>query len=195
MTVLVDYQIKELIESNMILVNPYDPVYVNPNSMDLTLSSSLIFAKQAAPGHTRIVDPLIKDTIDEAYNQSVFQHSFIFAPGDFILCSTIESIELPPNICAEVNGKSSIARLGITIHQTGGWIDCGFGGTITLELHNSSPHFIILRYGMPICQLVFHLTEPAETPYCDRPTSKYNNQCGPVASRYYETPRTSRMGD
>jgi dUTPase len=72
---------------------------------------------------------------------------------------------LPDDIVARVEGKSTIARAGVAVHVTAGYIDPGFRGTITLELVNQSAHMVSLRPGMPIAQLSFHtLTTRAERP-------------------------------
>ena len=58
--------------------------------------------------------------------KEVHADSFILNPGQFVLAETLECIGLPDNVVATIEGKSSIARLGVTLHQTGGWIDAGF---------------------------------------------------------------------
>jgi dCTP deaminase len=98
----------------------------------------------------------------------------------------MEKIELSDSICATIEGKSSLARLGITVHQTGGWIDCGFRGTITLEMTNENMRPVILSAGMPIAQLVFYKTERAEIPYHAKQNAKYRDQSGATGSRYFE---------
>ncbi|HZU88717.1 MAG TPA: hypothetical protein VE993_05615 [Stellaceae bacterium] len=59
---------------------------------------------------------------------------------------------------ARVEGKSSLARLGLGVHLTAPTIHAGFKGQIQLEIVNFGPHEIILNVGMPICQLIFELT-------------------------------------
>ena len=112
---------------------------------------------------------------------------FQLDPGVFTLGTTIERIELPPGLAARVEGKSSLARLGLMVHSTAGFIDPGFKGTITLEMVNQNPRPLMLKIGMRICQLsFFEMYGRVERPY-GHPAlkSKYNNQSGVTESRAY----------
>ena len=179
--VLVDHQIRAGIENEAFEITPYNPDQVNPNSYDLRLGDEFKYYSgyMATP-----IDPYIERDVKLGLTSRTGR--YIIKKHEYILGSTLESISLPDNLCAELNGKSSLARLGVQIHQTGGWIDCGFSGTITLEIFNSGPRPVVLYPGMLIGQLVFHPTEPAEEPYNRRGSSKYNGQQGPVESRYYQ---------
>jgi dCTP deaminase len=85
---------------------------------------------------------------------------------EFALGCTVEKVTIPRHLCAQVNGKSSLGRLGLLVHATAGYIDPGFSGQITLELKNISNHTIVLTEGMAIAQIVFHqLRQPAERAY------------------------------
>jgi dCTP deaminase len=106
-------------------------------------------------------------------------------PDQFLLASTVQEVWMPDDLVAQVNGKSSLGRLGMTVHITAGFIDPGFRGTVTLELKNLSHSVITLRPGMPICQLVFfQMTSPADRPYGSEGLgSHYQGQIGVTASR------------
>ncbi len=80
--------------------------------------------------------------------------------GHLLLAWTAEWIKLPTHsrIAARVEGKSSLARLGIGIHVTAPIIHAGFEGQIQLEIVNHGPTDVILRKDMRICQLVFETT-------------------------------------
>lgn len=184
MTILVDWQIKKAIHKGKIKVTPYDPSLINPNSLDVRLGNSM----KVYGNHDEPINPYDKSSImiGVTHHELPMNCSGIrLYPGEFALATTVETITLPSNICAELNGKSSIARIGTSIHQTGGWIDCGFSGEITLELCNINRRSVILVPGMPIGQLVFHKTKKALRPYGERENSKYQGQTGAVASRYY----------
>lgn len=87
-------------------------------------------------------------------------------PRQFLLASTIEAVRIPTDLVAQVNGKSTWGRKGLTVHVTAGFIDPGFQGQITLELANLSNESIVLEPGSRICQLVFfQMTSPARRPY------------------------------
>jgi dCTP deaminase len=178
--VLVDHQIKAAILNEVLGVEPYREELVNPNSLDITLSKKFSFQK----GYEKTpINPYNERDVTIGWVEQT--GPVIISPGQLILGSTVEYISLPRTICAELNGKSSLARLGLQNHQTGGWIDCGFSGQITLELFNAGKRPIVLIPNMPIGQLVFHETEEAENGYGDRKSSKYQGQKGPVGSRYY----------
>ena len=106
-------------------------------------------------------------------------------PGDFILGSTVEHIEVPPDLAARVEGKSSLGRLGLMVHVTAGFIDPGFKGNITLELKNLSHRSITLKTGMPISQICFEeLSGKVLRPYGSEGLgSKYQSSKGTVPSR------------
>ena len=82
-----------------------------------------------------VIDPFDRESVTSK-TQEMTAESIVLYPGQFILAETMELIELPDNIVASIEGKSSIARLGVELHQTGGWIDAGFRGSITLEMCN-----------------------------------------------------------
>jgi dCTP deaminase len=73
---------------------------------------------------------------------------------------TVEKLKIlnTSRLAARVEGKSSLARLGVTIHATAPIIHCGFEGAIQLEMCNLGPNEIVLDPGMYICQLVFEYT-------------------------------------
>jgi dCTP deaminase len=107
-----------------------------------------------------------------------------------MLAETMEVIGLSDNIVASIEGKSSIARLGVELHQTGGWIDAGFRGSITLEMCNVNSRPVRMYAGMPIGQLVFYTTERAALPYDRKSDAKYMDQRQATLSRYHENPRS-----
>lgn len=93
---------------------------------------------------------------------------------------------------ASIEGKSSIARLGVELHQTGGWIDAGFRGTITLEMCNVNSRPVKVYAGMPIGQLVFYRTDRAARPYNMKQDAKYMDQRQATLSRYHENARRAQ---
>ncbi len=105
-----------------------------------------------------------------------------------MLGSTLERVELPDDLVARLEGKSSLGRLGLLIHSTAGFIDPGFDGHVTLELSNVANLPITIYAGMKIGQLSFvQLTEPAAAPYGGGALgSKYQGQTGPTPSRYWQ---------
>jgi dCTP deaminase len=178
--ILVDWQLLDRISRGHIIIDPYDPKLVQPNSVDIRLGSHFVWYR---PG-TGIIDPYIRESVT-ADVEETHADFFILNPGQFILAETLERIGLPDNIVATIEGKSSIARLGVTLHQTGGWIDAGFRGTITLEMANVNSRPVKVHAGMPIGQLVFYTTERAENPYDKKGDAKYLDQRQATLSRYH----------
>jgi dCTP deaminase len=78
-----------------------------------------------------------------------------------------------------------MGRLGIAVHITAGFIDAGFSGTITLEIHNVNSRPVILRPGMIIAQMCFFEIEPCERDYSEK-GGRYQNERGATGSRYYQ---------
>jgi dCTP deaminase len=182
--ILVDWQIRDRIARGFITVDPYDPVYVQPNSLDIRLGNHFVWYEEGE----ELIDPYDHESISANVNE--IRESFIdIAPGRFLLAETMECISLPDDIVATIEGKSSIARLGIALHQTGGWIDAGFCGTITLEISNANQRPVRLYAGMPIGQLVFYTTERAQHPYGAKSDAKYMGQRQATLSRYHKNPR------
>jgi dCTP deaminase len=97
----------------------------------------------------------------------------------------VETITLPDDIVARVDGKSSLGRLGLLVHATAGYVDPGWTGCLTLELSNQSQMPIALYFGMRIAQVSFlRLTTPVDRPYGSAGLgSKYQGQTGPTPSR------------
>lgn len=129
---------------------------INPASVDLTLSSSFM---------------------TEGWDEPKEFDEFILEPGQFVLASTREQVDMPKWLAGLVAGKSSWARLGLVV-ESAGFVDPGFKGTITLELKNlNQRHELILQAGERICQLVVHrLTAPADVSYGD--VGNYHGQTG-----------------
>jgi dCTP deaminase len=138
-------------------IDPFDPALVNPASIDLRIGSRIISLDM--PG-----GELDCYTID-------------LWPGKPILATTVERIDLPADLAGAVYLKSSWARRGLD-HALAGWIDPGFCGQLTLELHAHRP--LAICPGAPVIQLVLmRLSEPTNKPYQGR----YQNQAGPTRAR------------
>jgi len=102
----------------------------------------------------------------------------ILHPGKVIICSTTEWVEIPSDLCGELQGRSSLARIGVLPH-TAGKIDPGWKGKLTLEVSNVSEIPVALYPGVRICQILFHeLSSPADLSY-DGAVSRYHGQTGP----------------
>lgn len=109
---------------------------------------------------------------------------FYLHPGDFALGITIQKVTLPHDLAGRLDGRSSLARLGLMVHATAHTIDPGWSGRITLEFFNCGKLPLAMRPGMRICALSFEtLMSPASKAYGDRTQSKYKDQLMPLPSR------------
>lgn len=149
---LVHDEIKQLMFDGSI--KDSDPELINTASLDVRL------------GDTLLVEDFdiftYPETIDYGARQQFFSkrvripdEGFVLKPGQFVLGHTVESFEIPDDICATYHSKSSAGRSGLE-HLNAGWIDAGFHGVITLEFKNMLQHHnILLRKGDRVGQLVF----------------------------------------
>jgi dCTP deaminase len=110
--------------------------------------------------------------------------AFYLHPGELALGVTAERLELSPDICGMINGRSSLARLGLMVHSTAHFVDPGWAGALVLEFYNCGRLPLGLRPGMPVCAVAFEpLSSPATRHYRARDDAKYANQSGATASR------------
>ena len=168
------------------LISPFCTDQLQPCSYDVTLDDEVLGFKQNYG--------LINLLIDENNKASMYKKEFveeekgyILRPYEFVLGSTSENVNLPANIAARFEGKSSLGRIGLMTHITAGFIDPGFHGQITLEIYNVNSQSIVLRPGMLIGQLCFFkLDEPCARPYGSKQLkSHYQGQTGVTESSIY----------
>lgn len=177
MSILVDKNLKDAIATGTILVDPFDPSLIQPNSLDVRLGNTE--CRYIAPGYNCVINPA--DEAPRSVSRQV--DKVVIKPGEFILVETMEYFKLPSTIYGEIMGKSSTGRLGIDV-ENAGLIDSGFEGTLTLELYNKTKsHTYTLPPGFPIAQIVFYPCDEVETPYNMKSTSRYNGQRGATPYR------------
>lgn len=153
---------------------------IGPASCDLKLDGTFKIFNTARLSLIDVKKPLPVEFLEETTRKPSEQ--FILHPNDFVLASTKEKIAVGDDLVVRVEGKSSLARIGILVH-TAGFIDPGFEGQITLEISNQSNVAVALYPNMYICQVAIHqMTSPAEMPYNKRKKSLYMNQKGPVSA-------------
>ena len=183
--VLSDRDIRASLESGRLVIRPYDPHDLQPSSVDLHIDRSFrVFRNNRyAFIDPRKPQPDLTELLTVADDEP-----FILHPGEFVLGQTLEWIELPEDIVARLEGRSSLGRLGLLIHSTAGYVDPGWKGNLTLELSNVANLPISLHYGMKIGQISFvRMSSPVERPYGSPDLgSKYQGQSQPTASAYHE---------
>lgn len=181
---LSDRDIRQEINNERIVLDPWDEAMVQPSSVDVRLDRLFrLFDNHKYPH----IDPSIDQPDLTRLVEVKPDEPFVLHPGEFVLGATYEVVTLPDDIAARLEGKSSLGRLGLLTHSTAGFIDPGFSGHVTLELSNVATLPITLWPGMKIGQLCFfRLSSPAEHPYgSERYGSRYQGQRGPTASRSF----------
>ena len=182
--VLSDRDIRAEIAAGRIVIDPYLPEAVQPSSVDLHLDRRFrVFRNSRYPFiDVRADQPELTELVEIGGDDP-----FILHPGEFVLGSTFERVQLPNDLVARLEGKSSLGRLGLLIHSTAGYVDPGWEGNLTLELSNVANLPITLYDGMKIGQISFQrLSSPAQVAYGEASIgSKYRGQRDPTASLYH----------
>lgn len=182
--ILSDRDIRQALKDKRIMVKPKPNLdeQLGTSSLDLRLGYDfLVFKHRRRP----FIDPLDPETLTDMTEKITISQKepYVIQPGEFCLASILEWVELPDDISARIDGRSSLGRLGLVIHSTAGHIDAGFKGAITMELTNIGMMPILLYPKMRICQLVFEpLSSPADRPYTKKPGAKYHSNKGVAES-------------
>jgi len=189
--VLSDRTIREEIASGRLVVDPLEPDCIQPASIDLHLDRVFRVFRLSHRAHVDVREP-VEDLTEVVQIED--DTPFFLQPGEFVLASTVETITLPNDIVARLDGRGSMGRLGLLVHATAGYVDPGWTGKLTLELSNAAKMPIAIYASMKIAQLSFlRMSTPVERPYGSPGLgSKYQGQQGPTASRAYEDFRPGR---
>src|SRR5215211_25644 len=195
--ILSDRDIVEALKSGRIKIDPAPDLAVQLGSVSVDFRLGTTFMVFEHSRHSYI-DPRQPQSVGDAMRTiEVGQdEAFIMQPGDFALASTIESLELPDDLLGRLEGRSSIARLGITVHSTAAVFEPGWVGTATMELSNLGRMAVALYPGMRICAFSFEtVSSPVMTPYRMKTNNKYAGQVTPRASLLAEENRGLRAQD
>lgn len=186
--ILSDGDIRDALSSGRIRLTPQPDLdrHLGSCSIDCRLGTTFMVFEYSRFSY---IDPRQPQSIGEAMRTIEIQEgdAFMMQPGEFALASTMESLELPDDLLARLEGRSSIARLGITVHSTAAVFEPGWSGTATMELSNLGRMAVALYPGMRICSFTFQqLLNPAQVPYSRKANAKYAGQLNPRASRLAE---------
>ena len=122
---LSDRDIRAELAAGRVVLDPYDPIMVQPSSVDVRIDKYFrVFENHRYPH----IDPAIEQPDLTRLVEPAVDEPFILHPGEFVLASTYEVITLPDDVAGRLEGKSSLGRLGLLTHSTAGWIDPGFSG-------------------------------------------------------------------
>ncbi len=171
--ILSDKTLTKMLEEKTLIVEPIEAGQIQPASIDIRLGNTFSIVEDTSTG--------IINLENEIKYKTITTDSYILLPNQFVLATTMEYFDLPNDLTAFVEGRSSLGRMGLFI-QNAGWVDPGFKGEITLELYNANRCAIELKAGRRVGQLVFaKMDETALNPY----NGKYQGQRGATGSRVF----------
>lgn len=187
---LCDTDIEKLLAQEKIIIVPHpEQSMISGVSVDIRLGNEFrVFQDHTAPfidlsGPREEVQKAMSSVMSDEINIPDGE-AFFLHPGELALAVTYESVTLPDNIVGWLDGRSSLARLGLMVHVTAHRIDPGWSGQIVLEFYNSGKLPLALRPKMKIAALNFEtMSNHAARPYNKRDDAKYKGQKGAVASR------------
>lgn len=186
--ILSDRDIKKALASGRIKISPKPnlAIQLGSCSVDLRLGRQFRIFDHSKfayidPKNPTLAGNMMKDMVVKP------TEPFMLQPGDFVLATTMESLSLPDDLLARLEGRSSLGRLGIVVHSTASVFDPGWRGVIVMELGNLGRMPVALYPGMRICALTFEeLSSPAQVPYHKKKSAKYAGQKAPEASKIAE---------
>jgi dCTP deaminase len=160
-------------------------------SVDLHLGNRLQLVRNYQHHFIYVKQP-IKELMEA--HEVPYGESFAVHPLEVLLASTYESVTLPDDLVARLEGKSSLARLGLQVHATAGFVDPGWQGYLTLELSNVTKFPILIYPGMKTVQICFmRMSSAVLVPYGSQSLhSKYQGESGPTPSRFYQEFQSGR---
>ncbi len=171
--ILSDKTLMKMLEEKTLVVEPIEKEQIQPASIDIRLGNTFSIVEDTSTG--------IINLENEIKYKTITTDSYILLPNQFVLATTMEYFDLPDDLTAFVEGRSSLGRMGLFI-QNAGWVDPGFKGEITLELYNANRCAIELKAGRRVGQLVFaKMDDTALNPY----NGKYQGQKGATGSRVF----------
>jgi dCTP deaminase len=174
-------QIRQCLHDGHLQVSPDEglDLRLQPASLDVRLGT--VFARQSHL-NLDVIDTKADTTGRWQMYDVGAEGYFDIPPGEHVLACTMEKIALPNFLAGRVEGKSSLGRIGLVVHQTAGFIDPGWElATITLELSCVAGRAIRVYPGAPIAQIAFEEVQPVVAGY----SGKYVGQSGPTPSQYH----------
>ncbi|HHZ16122.1 MAG TPA: dCTP deaminase [Clostridia bacterium] len=168
--ILSGLQIQEKIGKE-IIIEPFNPTQLNPNSYNLTLHNELVVYAE---------DTLDMKKENKTITLEIPPEGLIIEPGKLYLGRTVEYTQTECYV-PMLEGRSSIGRLGISVHSSAGFGDVGFAGYWTLEITCTQP--VRIYPYVQICQIFYHTLEGTYRKYC---SPKYQNNSGIVPSQLFK---------
>lgn len=176
---LADREIHRLLEDGELVVLgpiaelPFDPIsQVQPGSIDLRLDNHFLRFKEGV----EVFDVHSLDCVWDFFERfEVQKDEYIeLAPREILFSQIYEQLRLPPTTSGMIEGRSRIARLGIAVHATGGYINPLFEGAMPLQIINHNHIPVRIYPFIPVCQLILNtLTSEPLIPYPQRSNNPY----------------------
>ncbi|HUS52169.1 MAG TPA: dCTP deaminase [Candidatus Bathyarchaeia archaeon] len=191
--VLSDRDIKKALKTGRIKIRPKPDLktQLGSCSLDLRLGSTFRLFNHSKLAY---LDPLDKSKNGENATKEVVvkkNDPFIVQPGEFVLATTVEHVQLADDLLGRLEGRSSLGRLGIIVHSTAAVFDPGWRGKVVMELGNLGRMPVALYPGMRVCSLTFEeVSSKVEVPYWKKKGAKYVNQKGPEPSKLFKEKET-----
>lgn len=182
---LSDADLLDRLADGDLVIDPIEnpDLQIQPGSIDIRLGDEFLTFKN--PQEIESINPL-EDDPEEYMDEIILEEdeTFILHPGDFVLGTTVEWVEIPDDLIGYVEGRSTLGRLAVIIHATAGLLDPGWKGNVTLEMSNLGSVPVELTPGMRIGQLTFaDLKTECDRPYGAERGSKYQSQSGVQSAR------------
>ena len=176
MSILSDKGLMKLQSENSDFIKPFNVLYLQPSSYDL---------------HFRLNKGVIVPPVADNNNVNCNFGKIVIPPSELVLISTLEEIHIPNGYVGRVEGVSSLARIGLLVHITSGFIDPNFKGHITLEIVNMNRYPIVLEDGARVCQLVVEKLETMNKKEYNNTSNHYQDQDKTTPSKYEDDFRGS----
>ncbi len=141
--ILTGSEIQQQLGTN-IVIDPFDPSKLNPNSYNLSLHNELMTYEEV------VLDMRKSNRVRRL---EIPPEGLVLSPSQLYLGRTVERTETHKYV-PMIEGRSSIGRLGLFVHVTAGFGDVGFCGYWTLEMFAVQP--VRIYAGVPICQIFYH---------------------------------------
>ena len=156
MSVLTRDAILRELSSGRLRLEPFSLDQVGPASIDLHLGEGLRIPVENGNEPIEVTDDA---KVDLATRLIPFDRPHLLAPGQTVHGITRERLVLPPDVCGWLEGRSRIARLGLTVHVTSGFVQPGVSNHQVLEMSNVSGRPLLIHPGIRICQIVLQRCE------------------------------------
>lgn len=148
--ILTHNEIRSLIESKQLIIDPLDREAIGPASIDLTLSPEIRIFENIEQSIE------MRETMDfkNVTRPMIIEDQYIMKPNQLVLGITVERIQLPDTVAGWLNSRSRFARMGLMVHLTAPFVQPGVKGRQVLEIYNTGPNNLALIPGEKLCQLI-----------------------------------------